>query len=155
MDTYVPTKMSSSRHTHPWVNTHTRRLSRKKSGAYRKAKRSTRSEVFFWYLFPEVYFSAWWLASHYFMRAVIKHNVVISFFRKIYLWKKVPEESIRSGAKHFGTDFTSMHFESIEHMWTVFKNGIISLMDTYVPTKRSVKNFCFNIAVTMKEPIFI
>jgi hypothetical protein len=57
--------------------------------------------------------------------------------RKIYLWKKVPEENLRSGAKQFGTDFTSMHFESIEHMWTVFKNGIISLMDTYVPTKRS------------------
>ena len=41
MDTYVPTKRSSSRHTHPWVNTHTRRLSRKKVRAYRKAKRST------------------------------------------------------------------------------------------------------------------
>ena len=57
--------------------------------------------------------------------------------KKIYLWKKVPEENIISGAKQFGTDFTSMHFESIEHMWAVFKNGIISLMDTYVPTKRS------------------
>jgi hypothetical protein len=39
----------------------------------------TWSDVFFSYLFPEVYFSAWWLASHYFMRAVIKHNVVIAF----------------------------------------------------------------------------
>jgi hypothetical protein len=48
--------------------------------------------------------------------------------KKIYLWKKVPEENIISGAKQFGTDFTSMHFESIEHMWAVFKNGIISLM---------------------------
>jgi hypothetical protein len=43
--------------------------------------------------------------------------------RKIYLWKKVPEENLRSGAKQFGTDFTSMDFDSIEHMWTVFIGG--------------------------------
>ena len=40
--------------------------------------------------------------------------------RKIYLWKKVPEENLISGAKQFGTDFTSTHFESIEHICGLF-----------------------------------
>ncbi|VDI13220.1 Hypothetical predicted protein [Mytilus galloprovincialis] len=37
IDTHIPSKMSSSKHTHPWVNTQTRRLSRRKARAYRRA----------------------------------------------------------------------------------------------------------------------
>jgi hypothetical protein len=42
--------------------------------------------------------------------------LISSIYQEGYLWKKVPEENLRSGAKQFGTDFTSMHFESIEHL---------------------------------------
>ena len=36
---HVPTKTSSSRRTNPWITTQTRRLSRRKAKAYRKAKK--------------------------------------------------------------------------------------------------------------------
>ena len=37
MDTNIPHKLTRSRHTNPWMNTETRRLSRRKERAYRKA----------------------------------------------------------------------------------------------------------------------
>ena len=40
MDQHVPTKMSSTRRTHPWVNTNLRKLMRKKQRAHRLAKRT-------------------------------------------------------------------------------------------------------------------
>ena len=38
MEKFVPSKMSSSKHTHPWINTKIRRATRKKQRAHRKAK---------------------------------------------------------------------------------------------------------------------
>ena len=38
MENFVPSKMSSSRHTHPWINTKIRRATRRKQRAYKKAK---------------------------------------------------------------------------------------------------------------------
>ncbi|MEW8548082.1 MAG: reverse transcriptase family protein, partial [Candidatus Thiodiazotropha sp.] len=40
MEKFVPSKMSSSRHTHPWVNTQIRRATRRKQRAHKKAKAS-------------------------------------------------------------------------------------------------------------------
>ena len=40
MDQHVPTKMTSTRHTHPWVNITLRKLMRKKQRAHRLAKRA-------------------------------------------------------------------------------------------------------------------
>ena len=40
LDKNVPTKLTSTRHTHPWVNTNLRRLMRKKQRAHRKAKQT-------------------------------------------------------------------------------------------------------------------
>ncbi|MCG7876680.1 MAG: reverse transcriptase domain-containing protein [Candidatus Thiodiazotropha endolucinida] len=40
IDKQVPSKLSSARFTHPWVSTKTRRLTRRKARAYRKAKTS-------------------------------------------------------------------------------------------------------------------
>ena len=38
MEKFVPSKMSSSKHTHPWINTKIRRATRRKQRAHRKAK---------------------------------------------------------------------------------------------------------------------
>ncbi|CAC5373372.1 unnamed protein product [Mytilus coruscus] len=38
MENYVPTKRSLARQSHPWMNTHVRRMSRQKQRAYSKAK---------------------------------------------------------------------------------------------------------------------
>ena len=40
VDKYVPSKMSSTRQTHPWVNTNLRRLMRRKQRAHRKARKT-------------------------------------------------------------------------------------------------------------------
>ena len=40
MDQHVPTKMTSARRTHPWVNTNLRKLMRKKQRAHLLAKRT-------------------------------------------------------------------------------------------------------------------
>ena len=40
MEKFVPSKMSSSEHTHPWINTKIRRATRRKQRAHRKAKSS-------------------------------------------------------------------------------------------------------------------
>ena len=40
LDKHVPTKLTSTRHTHPWVNTNLRRLMRRKQRAHRKAKQT-------------------------------------------------------------------------------------------------------------------
>ena len=40
----VPTKMSSTRHTHPWVSTSLRRIERRKQRAHMKAKKSSQSK---------------------------------------------------------------------------------------------------------------
>ena len=40
VDKHVPTKMTSTRQTHPWVNTNLQRLMRRKLRAHQKAKRS-------------------------------------------------------------------------------------------------------------------
>ena len=40
----VPTKMSSTRHTYPWVSTSLRRMMRRKQRAHRKAKKSGQSK---------------------------------------------------------------------------------------------------------------
>ena len=38
MEKFVPSKMSSSKHTHPWINTKIRRATRRNQRAHRKAK---------------------------------------------------------------------------------------------------------------------
>ena len=43
-DSHIPSKTSSSRFTHPWISTKTRRLSRRKARAYRKAKSTNNKE---------------------------------------------------------------------------------------------------------------
>ena len=40
LDKHVPTKLTSTRYTHPWVNTNLRRLMRRKQRADRKAKQT-------------------------------------------------------------------------------------------------------------------
>ena len=40
MDKNIPNKLTRSRHTNPWMNTETRRLSRRKDRAFKKAKRT-------------------------------------------------------------------------------------------------------------------
>jgi hypothetical protein len=45
IEMHVPTKTSSSRYTHPWVSTDTRRLSRRKARAYTKTKSSKKKEM--------------------------------------------------------------------------------------------------------------
>ena len=40
LEQHVPSKMSSTRRTHPWVNTNLRRMMKRKQSAHRKAKKS-------------------------------------------------------------------------------------------------------------------
>ncbi len=46
VDQLVPTKMSSSRHSQPWVNTHIKRLCKRKERAYKKARRNQKWEKY-------------------------------------------------------------------------------------------------------------
>ena len=43
LDKHVPTKLTRTRHTHPWFNTNLRRLMRRKQRAHRKAKQTGQS----------------------------------------------------------------------------------------------------------------
>ena len=49
LDSHIPSKTSSSRFTHPWISTKTRRLCRRKARAYRKAKTTNNKKDWFKY----------------------------------------------------------------------------------------------------------
>ena len=44
LEQHVPTKMSSTHRTHPWVNTNLRRMMRRKQRAHRKVSRSAQAK---------------------------------------------------------------------------------------------------------------
>ena len=55
--------------------------------------------------------------------------------RKIYLWKRVNDNDIRSATKQFTETFISTTFQNLDHMWLDFKKGVSSILDNHVPTK--------------------
>ena len=67
--------------------------------------------------------------------------------RKLYLWRKPDTQGIKQHLKSFSTSFikssehdsspTDQQPNSIEFMWSKFKDAVTSAVDKYVPTKMS------------------
>ena len=61
--------------------------------------------------------------------------------RKIWLWKRADEETIKNSTKVLTDSILNKQYNQVEEIWSDYKNGLIKIMEDHVPNKMTTSRF--------------